>query len=127
MEWNHMGQSNRSERATLMGIHVTVKATRGKMAREYESVKEAAHAFNCSANSIQFAAANHTRYQGWFFKIIRNHRSHCVDCGAELNDQKDDYCNKCWYEDLTGKSYMHQEKIGATQEPSILYQARGIE
>lgn len=106
----------------IMAVQVTVRATRHKMSRTYDSLKEAAYAFNCSPNSIKFASENATSYQGWYFKIIRNNVNRCVSCGIELKETNDDYCNKCYYEELTGKDFMESQKIECRQEPKIMYQ-----
>lgn len=104
-----------------MGSIVTVRATRGKSLKIFEGIKEAAYAFNCSPNSIKFASDNCTAYQGWHFKILRNNVNRCVSCDSELQAQTDDYCSRCYYEELTGKSYLEQQKIGPTKEPNIMY------
>lgn len=104
-------------------FQVTVLATKGKSKIEYNSLKEASYAFKCSPNSIQFAAKNETKYQGWYFKIIRDNKAKCNTCGIELSDRRDDYCSKCYYEELTQKPFMESEKIGAQQTPTILYGA----
>jgi len=121
MGWPNMVESTHNE-GNLMATQVTVRATRHKMSRTYDSLKEAAYAFNCSPNSIKFASENATSFQGWYFKIIRNNVNRCVSCGVELNDTKDDYCNKCYYEELTGRSFMESQKIECRQEPKIMYQ-----
>ena len=34
----------------------------------------------------------------------------CIECGAELQIKKDDYCSPCWWSELTGKKYENNDQ-----------------
>ena len=106
---------------------VKVIAQRGKQRMEFDSIKEAAHAFDCYPNSIRFSHDFKKPHKGWYFTIEKADAGRCVSCDITLNDPKDDYCNKCYYEELTGKTMFESEKMGLLQTPNIMYQARGRE
>lgn len=106
---------------------VKILATRGKEKLEFDSVKEAAYAFDCRPNSIQFAATNDRKFKGWKFRKLRDGKARCLDCDIELQSQADEYCSNCYYTALTGNSMMESQKLESTNQTKIIYPAQGNE
>jgi hypothetical protein len=104
---------------------VKVIAQRGKQRMEFESIKEAAHSFDCYPNSIRFSHDMKKPHKGWYFTIEKADSKKCNSCETVLTTPKDDYCTKCYYEELTGKPMFESEKMGLLQTPTIMYQANG--
>lgn len=104
---------------------VRVIAERGKQRMEFDSIKDAAHAFDCYPNSIRFSHDMKKPHKGWYFTIEKADCKKCISCGIALENSKDDYCKKCYYEELTGKPMYESEKMGLIQTPDIMYQASG--
>ena len=104
---------------------VKVIAQRGKEKMEFESIKDAAYAFDCYPNSIRFSHDHKRKFKGWYFTIENTKNGRCIKCEIQLLDHRDDYCSKCYYEELTGKPMHESEKMGLLQTPSVMYQAIG--
>ena len=94
---------------------VKVIAQRGKQRMEFDSIKEAAYSFDCYPNSIRFSHDMKKPHKGWYFTIEKADSKKCASCDTILATSKDDYCTKCYYEELTGKPMFESEKLGLLQ------------